>query len=354
MTEYSMTIGIDLGDKYSAMCVIGGVGDELQVLEQSRLPMSQEALRARFEGMKPTRVAMETGTHSRWVSHLLGELGHDVIVANSRRLRMIYANENKSDQVDAEILARVARLDRTLLSEVQHRSHQSHIDLEQIKARELLVNTRTRLITHIRAVVKTFGHSLPKVDTEYFWKKTRSLLPAELQKVFGPLYELLETLQSQIKEYDRRITVLVEECYPESELLLPIKGVGPITSLAYILTVEDPHRFAKSRQVGSYFGLRPRLDQSGDHDPELSITKCGNGMVRRLLIQAAHYILGPFGEDCDLKRFGLRIASPGGKRAKRRAVVAVARKLSVLLHRLWVTGEVYDPLYNSKELKEAV
>ena len=351
MNKYSRTIGVDLGDKSSALCVLDEGGE---ILEEAKMPTTRKAVKARFESMKPACIALETGTASRWVSQLLREWGHEVIVADARRLRMIYANENKNDRLDAQALARVARFDPKLFTRVRHRGAQTHVDLEQLKAREVLVKQRKSVITHLRSVVKTFGYVLPKCDTDSFWKKTRAHLPEELQEVLAPLYDVLEVLDRQVREYDRRIQTLCERTYPHTELLRAVTGVGPITALAYVLTIEEPERFAKSRQVGAFFGLRPRLHQSGERDPELPITKCGNGMVRRLLVQAAHYILGPFGPDCDLRRFGTRLAGQGGKRAKKRAVVAVARKLAVLLHRLWSAGEVYDPLWNAKQCAKTV
>lgn len=350
MEKYSTTIGIDLGDEYSTICVLD---DQGEIVEEGKVRTTRKAFRARFASTPAARLAMETGTHSRWTSEMLNGFGHEVIVADARRLRMIFGNENKNDKLDAQTLARVARFDPKLLSRVRHRRHDTHVDLEQLKARDMLVDQRKRLICHVRSVVKTFGYRLPKCDTDYFWKKAPEHVPEALKEVLAPLLDVLETLDAKIREYDTRIDGLCETRYAETELLREITGVGPITALAYILTIEDPHRFGRSRQVGSFFGLRPRLDQSSERDPELPITKCGNAMVRRLLVQAAHYILGPFGPDCDLRRFGMRIAERGGKNAKKRAIVAVARKLSVLLHRLWITGEIYDPLYNAKRQEEA-
>jgi len=146
----------------------------------------------------------------------------------------------------------------------------------------------------------------------------------------------------------QQVKKISEEKYPETELLRAIKGVGPITALAFVLILEDPERFSKSRQVGSFIGLTPSRDQSGEIDKQLRITKAGNPLLRRLLVGAAQYILGPFGEACDLRRFGLKLSARGGKNAKRRAVVAVARKLTVLLYRLWRHGEIYGPLYTAK------
>jgi transposase len=349
MTEYTTTIGIDLGDKYSAVCVLDEAGE---VVEEGRVRMTREALTKRFAASEPAQIAMESGTHSRWVSELLTELGHEVIVGNSRRLRMISDNEDKSDPLDARTLADMLYFKPSLLHAIRHRSRKAHRDLEYIKARETLVMQRKRIICHIRGVVKTFGGHLPSCDTDYFLKKTRAHVPEELKEVLAPLYEQLERLDEGIRTYDVHIKKLGEQTYPETELLREIPGVGPITALAYVLVIDDPYRFQKSREVAGYFGLRPRRHQSGNKDPQLAITKRGNGMMRRLLVQAAHYILGPFGPDCDLRRFGLRVAAGGGRGAKRRAVVAVARKLSVLLHRLWTHGELYEPLFNAQRCGE--
>ena len=350
MNKYNTTIGIDLGDEYSAICELDSEGE---IMEQSKLRTSQEVFRKRFKSMDKARIILETGTHSRWSSALLKKLGHEVIVANARRLRMIFKNENKTDKVDAQMLARVGRYDVKLLSGITHRGDKVHRDLEIIKARHFLVEQRTSTVVRIRSVVKSFGHSLPPCGARYFTKKTREHLPAELEDTLGHLYDILELLNEKIHLYDAQIEALSKSDYAtETQLLRAIPGVGPLTSMSFILIIEDPYRFAKSRDVGSYFGLRPRLDQSGNKDPQLPITKCGNSMMRRLLVQASHHILGNFGPDCDLKRFGLRIAERGGKRAKKRAVIAVARKLSVLLHRLWVDGEIYDPFYNAKRRGE--
>ena len=137
--------------------------------------------------------------------------------------------------------------------------------------------------------------------------------------------------------------------YPEALLLQQISGVGPITALAFVLLVEDPRRFEQSREVGAYFGLVPRLDESSDSTPQLRITKAGDELGRRLLVSAAQYILGPFGPECDLRSHGEAIAQRGGKNAKKRAAVAVARKLAVLMHRLWIAKATYDPQYLAKK-----
>lgn len=352
MKQYSMTIGIDLGDEYSAVCVLDEAGE---IVEESRVRTTRQAFARRFTDSQDTCVVMESGTHSRWAAALLEEHGFEVIVANARRLRMIFANENKTDRVDARMLARVARFDKNLLSGITHRNDKTHAHLELIRSRSFLVDQRTSIIVRIRGIVKSFGHRLPSCSAHYFARKTRELLPDTLTDILDPFYDILEQLNDKIKHFDTRIERIAQEEYAaETELLRAIPGVGPLTSMTYILTIENPRRFTKSRHVASYFGLRPRLDQSGQRDLQLPITKCGDSMMRRLLVQAAHHILGRFGPDCDLKRFGQHIADGGGTRAKKRAVIAVARKLSVLLHRLWVNGEVYDPFHNAKLHGDAI
>ena len=128
--------------------------------------------------------------------------------------------------------------------------------------------------------------------------------------------------------------------------------MGPITALSYVLTLEDPKRFRKSREVGAYLGMIPRRNQSGEVDPEGHITKTGDKFLRRMLIGCAHYILGPFGPESNLRNWGLRLVERGGKGAKHKAAVAVARKLAILLHKLWISGEDYQPFY--PEQKETV
>jgi len=210
-----------------------------------------------------------------------------------------------------------------------------------------LVSVRTELINTTRGLVKSMGARLPKCSSPSFPKKVEEALPAEVREALLPLVRLAEELSDCIKDYDQRIEKLGREKYGHTKLLRQVKGVGPLTSLAYVLTLDNPDRFRKSRDVGPYLGLVPKQEESGDSQPQLGISKTGDVMLRRLLVGSAHYILGPFGPDTDLRRYGLRLCERGGKNAKKRAAVAVARKLAVLLHRLWVSGEVYEPLHNA-------
>jgi transposase len=340
-----MTAGVDLGDKYSYLCLIDQHSAE--VMEEGRLRTTPEALRRRFASERPMRVAIETGTHSPWVSRLLEECGHEVLVANARKLRLIYANKQKTDEVDAENLARLARLDPKLLYPLKHRGEDSQAHLALIRSRQALVGCRTQLVNHVRGAVKSFGARLPKCPARSFHKRASEHIPEALLPALGPILEQIGSLTQRIRDYERQLETISKEHYPETELLRQVEGVGPLTALTFVLTLEDPYRFEKSRSVGAYLGLVPASDRSGDRDPQKRISKEGDEMLRKLLVGSAHYILGPFGSDSDLRRHGEKIASRGGKNAKKRAAVAVARKLAVLLHRLWVSGEVYEPLYNA-------
>jgi transposase len=333
-----MVAGLDLGDRYSRFCILDPDGE---VVEEGRIATTQQALRRKFEGAEPMLVVFEVGTHSPWVDRLLRSLGHETIVANAGKVALIYRNERKHDRKDARSLAELGQFKPSLLHPIQHRSEETQSVRALVRSRDALVRSRTLFINHTRGVVKASGSRLPRCSTPSFPRKVAAHIPRELQESLAPVLEFIEELNCQIRAYDRKIEKLCEERYPITTVLRQVPGVGPLTALWFVLTIEDPTRFSRSREVGPFLGLVPRLDQSGEQDPQKRITKAGDDLMRRLLVGSAHYILGPFGPDCDLRRWGLKIAARGGKNAKKRAVVAVARKLAVLLHRLWITGEVY-------------
>jgi transposase len=341
-----MTAGLDLGDRYSYLCLIDQGSGE--VIEEGRLRTTPEALRRRFASeQQQLCIAIEAGPHSPWVSRVLEACGHEVVVANARKLRLIYANKRKTDEVDAENLARLARLDPKLLYPLKHRGEGSQAHMAIIRSRQALVASRTQLVNHVRGAVKSFGARLPKCPARSFHKRAAAYIPEALLPVLGPILEQIGSLTERIRQYDRQLETVSEEHYPETGLLRQVEGIGALTALTFVLTLEDPHRFEKSRSVGAYLGLVPATYRSGDRDPQKRISKEGDEMLRKLLVGSAHYVLGPFGSDSDLRRHGEKVAARGGKNAKKRAAVAVARKLSVLLHHLWITGELYEPLYNS-------
>ncbi len=335
---------MDLGDKNHVITILDDAG---VIIKSCSLDNVRASIIKFFKKYQGSIVAIEAGTHSPWISRELKALGCNVLVGNPRKLRSIWNSDDKTDVHDSEMLARIARFDSGLLYPITHRSEQAQADLELLKARDMLVKTRTNLINQVRGAVKSFGERLPKCSAASFHKQCRDFLPENLKTVLQAILETIEHLTGRIKEFGKRIEKISREVYPETELLKAIGGVGPLTALAYVLILEEPKRFGKGRQVGKFLGLTPRLDQSGETDKQLRITKAGNRFLRRLLVGAAQYILGPFGPDCNLQRFGLRLAERGGKTAKKRAVVAVARKLAVLMHHLWRNGEVYDPFYES-------
>jgi transposase len=336
-SKSGLTVGIDIGDKFSQVCILDADG----VVEEARVRTTAEALTSRLSRLGPSLVVIEVGGHSRWLSLLVDSLGHTCLVANAYEAGKLYGGR-KNDRLDALTLARQARVDPARLRPIQHRSDEVFADLAIVHSRAALVDARTMLINRVRGVVKAKGIRLPKCDTRYFSVRVAPLLPEALVPALQPLLEEISQLSLRIIAFDQQIETMIEERYPQSEHLRQIKGVGPLISLTYVLTLEDPHRFKRSRSIGAYLGLTPKQRQSGDKDPELGISKAGDVYLRKLLLQGAHYIVGPFGEDCDLRRWGLSRA--GGKNAHKRTLVAVARKLAVLLHRLWVSGQDYQPL----------
>ncbi|HXZ81611.1 MAG TPA: IS110 family transposase [Terriglobales bacterium] len=350
LRDQKLTIGLDLGDRSSWYCVLDAAGE---VLLEQRLGTTAKAMKEVFGGMPRSRIALETGMHSPWVSRLLGELGHEVIVANARNVRLIGESRRKDDRLDARTLARLARIDPQLLAPVKHRSAQAQVHLSVIRARAGLVRARTALINTARGVSKSYGERLRGCNPRNLNPEKAEGLSPELQAALKPLLAAIESLSEQIEEYNERIECLARENYPEVALLKQVKGVGTLIALTYRLTLADPYRFGKSRDVGCYVGLQPGRRNSGQSQPQLHISKEGDPYRRTLLVQGAQHILGPFGADSDLRRWGLKLAERGGRNGKKRAVIAVARKLAVLLHRLWVSGEVYEPLRNSGQLVAA-
>lgn len=336
--------GMDLGDRFSLVCLIGKATGG--TVSEARVATTPTALRAYFEQLPSMRIALEVGTHSPWVSRLLSELGHEVLVANARKVRLISQNRSKDDRIDAEYLARLARVDAKLLAPIRHRGPQAQVDLAVLRSRNALVKARAGLINHVRGVVKATGHRLPGASAESFAATATGARPPALRQALAAVLEMIAGLSATIRAYEDQLATLATNSDPETALLRQVHGVGLLTSLAFVLTIEDPARFHRNRNVGAYFGLVRARQRSGNSDPELHITKQGDPFMRKLLVGCAHHVLGPFGKDCDLRRYGEALTAGGSKKAKKRAVVAVARKLAVLLHRLWADHASYDPFYN--------
>jgi transposase len=345
-SQAKLTIGLDLGDRSSWYCLLDEVGE---VLREQKVSTTPKAMKEAFGAMPRCRIALETGMHSPWVSRLLNELGHEVIVAHARNVRLIGESRKKDDRLDAQTLARLARIDPQLLCPVKHRSAKAQADLTVIRARAGLVRARTALVNTARGLAKSYGERLRGCNVRNMNPEKAEDLSPELRRALEPLLAGIESLSERIRECNDRIENLAQESYPQVAVLKQIKGVGTLIALTFLLTLEDAHRFRKSRDVGCYLGLQPGRRNSGQSEPQMHISKEGDPYLRTLLVQGAQHILGPFGVDCDLRRWGLKLAERGGKSGKKRAIIATARKLAVLLHRLWVSGEVYEPLRNSNQ-----
>lgn len=347
--DITFTIGLDLGDRASQVYVVDPSGE---LVSEARIRTTREGITQFFQGLGHSLVAFEVGTHSRWVSELMLELGHEPLVANAHQLKMIYGNHKKTDRTDAENLARLARADPKLLSPIQHRGPAAQRALAHIRSRDALVRSRTLLINSVRGQVKAFGGRLPTCSAESFARKCRSHISPELLPVLSPMVEMVNSITTQLRQLEREMSQLAANAFPETALLMQVPGVGPVTALTFVAVIEDPSRFRITRNVGAYLGLCERRDDSGESSKQLRITKRGDGYLRCLLVNCAHYILGRSKKDSDLQRWGLSLVIRGGKNATKRAVVGMARKLSVLLLSLWKTGADYEPLRHARSRGE--
>jgi transposase len=341
MHTNTLTVGLDLGDRCHTACVLDAAGE---IIAREQVVNTRACLEAFSQRFPSATIAMETGTHSPWISRLFQACGHRVIVANARKLRAISQSDTKSDEEDAEMLARLCRADPKLLKPVRHRSEACQRALLELKVRDTLVRSRVDQTNSLRFLVKSLGLRVPTgIKATAFTRKAREALDPATCALVEPLLQTIDTLSAHIKALDQRLEKMAEVQYPDTARLQQIAGVGPITALCYVLTLETPDRFAHARDVGAYLGLVPRRDQSGESDKQLPITKAGNTQLRCLLVNCAHYIMGPFGPPSDLRETGLRLSARGGKSAKKRAVIAVARKLAVTLMVLWKTRAEYQP-----------
>lgn len=341
----NLTIGLDLGDTVSRVVEVNGSG---KVVKRMSVATTPGGIERYFGGRPPCRVSFEVGTHSPWVERQLKALGHETVVSQTSKVYVDGRRRRRNDWMDAEFLARQGRADPELLHPVEHRSVEAQEDLALLRARDQLVQARTKLINHVRGAVKPMGARIRKCDADSFARQAAGQIPEALRPCLTPLLEVIADLTKRIRGMDREVNRLAEK-HPEVERLQQPAGVGVLTAVAFVRAIEDPKRFKRSRDTGAYFGLVPKLDESSDHSPQLRISKAGDPLVRRYLVGAARYILGPFGPECDLRRYGEAIAARGGKNAKKRAAVAVARKLAVLLHHLWVSNATYDPNWSQRQ-----
>lgn len=335
------TIGLDVSDRTAIAVILDQAG---AIVQERKLMCRPEVMRRFFAEHPGARVALEVGTHAQWIHRIATECGCEVILANPRRLALISKNQRKNDRNDARTLAELARVAPHLLHPVPPRSDEALAVRAMLRARDNLVRSRARFIQSVRALVKPFGTRLPSCSAPAFAKKVAPHVPEVLRPAVEPLLAMIAHLNVRIAAFDREVDKVCEERFPATERLRQVRGVGPVTALSFVVAIGDPARFGSARSVGAFFGLVPAQDDSGSTSHQLRISKAGDPIVRRLLVSCSHYILGRFGKDCDLRRYGLAIQQRGGRNAKKRAVVAVARKLAVVLHRLWVSGKPYEPL----------
>ena len=339
-----VSVGLDVGDRYTRVCAMVRQREEAEVIDESRVQTDREGLSRYLARWGRCRVAMETGTHAPWIDEHLRAEGHEVLVLHARKLALVYGGTVKDDRRDARILADLALHRPRWLPVVHHRSRATREDFLLLRAHEQLVRARTQLVNAVRGLVKPFGLRVPSCGTKVFANRAREALPEALYTSLRPVVDTVEDLSGRIRTLERRFDEVIDARYPETRRMMQVAGVGVATALCLRLVVEDPTRFRRARDLGAYLGLTPRRDQSGDHEAQLGITRAGHSMMRRLLVTSAVYILGPFGPDCDLRRWGVQRGERGGPIARKKARVGVARKLAVLLHRLWITGAPYEPL----------
>ena len=349
-STFPRTIGMDLGNRSTSYCIVDSSGDHIR---EAELKTTTESMGEFLSSEPPSRVVIEASGPSRWVAELAAKHGHKVIVANPREFKLICASHRKTDRNDARILADFGQFRPQLLRPIKLRGLKCQLARGILISRSHAVGQRTVLINLIRAQVRNLGESLSDCSARVFHKTALARIPVALRPTVEPLFSVLNSITEAIATYDEEIKRMCEEDFKETATLLQVNGVGPNTALAFVATIEDPSRFPKSRDVGAYVGLVSKSRSSGSKDPQLRISKRGDKTLRRLLVTAATYICGPRSSDSDLKRFGKRLQDRGGQTARAKARIAVARKLSVLLHRLLITGEVYEPLRNSGQAEAA-
>lgn len=338
--ERSIVVGIDIGERHLNLCEI----DLDDVVSEARLVNSAKKLREHFEGRSKRRIAVEAGAHTRWIAELLRELGHEVLVLDPRRTKLISGSLYKDDRIDAQTLAMLARDAPTLLKTIPVRPLESQIVLTLIRARAGAVQGRTRIINAVRGLLKPYGFKTSKDSRgPGFTAHLRETLDPTLLRLVDSLLVLIDTFNAQIKRYDEDVELVLPRFAPDAIHVTEINGVGALTVLYFVALIGDCQRFVKARDIGPYLGLCRRRQDSGDYRSELGITKAGDNLMRALLANCASYILGPFGKDSDIRRWGLKRMGGGSRAEKKKAKVAVARKLAVLILTLWKTGRPYTP-----------
>jgi transposase len=346
-------IGLDLGDYEMTYRVVDGDGRPIAEGSASAEPEEVAVLAGKYPGAD---VLMEAGGSSPWVQRMLRERGLNAIVAKADIL--CGRRRRKNDPTDAAALAELMRMKSSLIVEVEHKSEDDAIDFVVLKSRDQLVKMRTASINFVRGVLKSFGVRVGRADADAFGRFAAPFVPSKLRSTIKPQLDFIVSLTARIKAFDVQIKKKVMTKHPQAVALAEsVYGVSHIVATAFVLTIFRPDRFRRARDVGPYLGLEPAQKASGTLDPELGISRAGNPFLRKLLVQSAHYLLGPLARDQkkagDLREWGLGLIRRGGKGAKKRASVAVARRLAVAMLASWKSGTPWDPHYASKKKKPA-
>lgn len=344
-----LAIGIDVSDRTAQVCVLGRTG----IVDEFKITLDEPSLRTRVPFVEPERgvVVFETGGRAAWMKRVFTKLGMRCVVADARKLAAISTSPTKTDRNDARVLARLGMADELMGAggpEAERLLHDTYVRppelqriYERLRVRDQLVTRRGDFIRQVRSIIKGTGSTL-RGGTSGAFHRRREEVAEDIRDVVDPLFDVITSCTEAIDRIDTRLTEIAKGS-PAVERLLTVSGVGPITALAFYAVIGDPTRFSNIRDVGAYLGMVVRRDQSGRLDPALGISKCGNGFMRRLLVQCASYILGPFGKDCALRAWGQKYVAEKGDRSKKKARVAVARKLAVHLLSIWKNQQVWKP-----------
>ena len=338
--------GIDL---HSASSEVAVLDEDGELVEQSRIATIEAGFRRHFGKRERMVICMESGGQSAWAERLLQSFGHDTVVASASRGRLIAEATLKNDKVDAVILARLVRADRRLLCPITHRSAETQRQRGVLRVRRAFVDTRTKCLNATRGILRSFGYRTPGKKPERLAEYLAdAAIPEELVRVVAPLVQVALEVDEKIAALDEEIEAM-GHAYPEVALLRTVPGVGPLIALAFVLCIENPHRFSRGRDLSGYHGLRPKMRESATTSRFGSITRQGDIEMRMLLVQAVHGLLRSRA-DSDLKRWAQGLAERIGKK---KAVVALARKLAVVMHAMWVRNEPFRPFLEVVEVDTA-
>lgn len=334
MTQF---VGLDVSQKTTVICIVDKDGRR-KWRGQCLTNPEEICVTVRRHAGDDARMGIETGAMTPWLVHGLRKLGLDVICLDARHARAALKMQiNKNDQNDAEGLAQIVRTG--WYRSVHVKSFDSHRARAILGARNQLVGMTTRLSNHIRGILKTFGLLPGAMRGLPFDRKVEALVEgrSDVALIVRPMLVAWRQLREQVASFDKAIRVLIKAS-PTCRLLMSVPGIGVLSALAYVSTVEDPARFAKARSVGAHLGLTPRQYQSGEMDRSGRISRCGDGLTRTLLYEAAGVILSRIKKPSSLSNWACAIAKRSGPGKAR---VALARKLAVILHSIWRSGEPF-------------